>query len=51
MTGVDDYISDGETVIKVSNGHELVSTINGSSYRAYINGTLTRWDSSLGADV
>lgn len=36
MTGVNDYISDGETVIKVSNGHELVSvmTNNGESMEA-----------------
>lgn len=26
LTGVDDYVSDGETVIKASNGHELVSS-------------------------
>jgi hypothetical protein len=51
MTGVDDYISDGETVIKVSNGHELVSTIRGGSFRAYIDCNSIRWDSSLGADV
>ena len=25
MTGVDDYISDGETVLKASNGHHWVS--------------------------
>lgn len=25
LTGVQDYISDGETVLRVSNGHELVS--------------------------
>lgn len=25
MTGVSDYISDGNIVLKVSNGHELVS--------------------------
>jgi len=28
LTGEVDYISDGEVVLKTSNGHELVSTIN-----------------------
>lgn len=30
MTGVSDYISDGATVLKVSNGHELLGVITGS---------------------
>ncbi|CAK9782890.1 putative thiamine biosynthetic bifunctional enzyme [Cutaneotrichosporon oleaginosum] len=30
MTGVQDYISDGATVVKVSNGHELLGVITGS---------------------
>jgi thiamine-phosphate diphosphorylase/hydroxyethylthiazole kinase len=30
MTGVQDYISDGATVLKTSNGHELLGVITGS---------------------
>lgn len=30
MTGVSDYVSDGATVLKVSNGHELLGVITGS---------------------
>lgn len=30
LTGETDYISDGQTVIKLSNGHELLGRITGS---------------------
>jgi thiamine-phosphate diphosphorylase/hydroxyethylthiazole kinase len=30
LTGVTDYVSDGSTVIKLDNGHELLAHITGS---------------------
>jgi thiamine-phosphate diphosphorylase / hydroxyethylthiazole kinase len=30
MTGVDDYVSDGRNVVKLSNGHPLLGDITGS---------------------
>lgn len=30
MTGKDDYISDGERTVKISNGHSLLGQITGS---------------------
>jgi len=30
LTGVDDYVTDGTNVIKLSNGHDLLGSITGS---------------------
>jgi len=56
MTGVDDYISDGETVIKLSNGHHWVSdrTVHQGDPRSDAHEPTMRrhrWARSLEVDV
>lgn len=38
LTGEHDYITDGEVVIKASNGHSLVSPASSAGYDGFANG-------------
>lgn len=51
LTGPEDYLSDGETVLKTSNGHELVSSSSAALTLAWRNHRLGLYDRHAGCDV